>query len=107
MIEPSGKALHVDENEDILCDVCAYNYGHEHEYNTDTWESDSTHHWHSTTCGHENAKGDYAKHTDIDGNFKCDTCQVPYEELDPEVPDYDGTVIITPPHYIGGSKPQS
>ena len=98
---------HVDENGDILCDVCSYNYGHEHQFNTSNWITDETHHWHVATCEHSAVKGSYAMHTDIDGNFKCDVCQCPYEDLEvPNIPDSDGTVIVTPPHYIGGNKPK-
>ena len=105
-VEPKDKEAHVDENGDILCDKCPWNYGHEHTFNTDTWVTDETHHWHSSTCEHPDVKGDYEEHTDINWDFKCDICQAPYEDLDPDMPDdYDDeNVIIMPPHYIGGSK---
>ena len=100
-IDAIEEGAHIDSDNNSECDVCTYNYGHEHTFNTSTWTTDETHHWHTATCVHGTIKGDYAKHTDYDGNFTCDTCGAPYEEFD--IPNQSGgTVIETPPHYIGG-----
>ena len=101
-------ALGYDGN--IVCDVCSYNYGHEHIFNTEEWITDETHHWHAPTCQHngescannESVKADYEKHTDINQDFRCDECLASYEDLDTDIPDYDDDdVIIMPPHIIG------
>ena len=102
-VQNYGEEAHVDENRDILCDVCGYNYGHEHTFDTTDWTTDETHHWHQATCGHEDViKGDYAEHIDQNWDFKCDVCGVQYEGIPGNS---ENDVIIMPPHYIGGSKP--
>ena len=104
-VEPYGKEEHVDENGDILCDVCSYNYGHSHTA-SEEWSGDETHHWHATDCeGHDEIKLDYEEHTDEDQNFYCDECGKFYEDLDPDLPDDydDDEIIVMPPHYIGGN----
>lgn len=63
---------HIDLDSNIECDICGYNYGHDHTYATE-WTSDERGHWYATTCGHE-TQGSYAKH-DTDGvNGECSVC---------------------------------
>ena len=42
---------HADENEDGLCDVCQYEIGHKHTYESE-WTVDDDKHWHKATCSH-------------------------------------------------------
>lgn len=70
--ERSELAAHVDANEDGLCDVCEYEIGHTHTYES-AWSSNDTHHWKNPTCTHEE-KGEYSTHSDEDINGACDVC---------------------------------
>lgn len=71
--QKSELAAHSDEDQDGLCDVCSYNVGHTHTFATE-WESNELAHWHVATCKHTDEKGDYAAHTDVNANGKCDVC---------------------------------
>ena len=48
---------------------------HTHTYDASTWESNSTYHWHPTTCGHDEAlvKEEHV-FTEKDGNSVCVVC---------------------------------
>ncbi len=65
-------AAHTDANNDGACDVCAYNGGHEHTYNTDAWAMDATHHWHAAECNHSVTQ-DSEEH-DLNDAGVCDVC---------------------------------
>lgn len=69
----SDVAAHTDADQDGKCDVCNYDSGHIHTF-ADTWTSDETHHWKTATCLHTDEKGEFAAHTDSDGNGSCETC---------------------------------
>ena len=67
-------AAHVDSNEDGVCDVCAYETGHIHTYESN-WTYDETNHWKQATCAHTSEKGEISLHSDEDVNGSCDVCQ--------------------------------
>ncbi len=76
----SDRAAHVDENNDSVCDVCTYDYDHEHKYSED-WTPTEGGHWHLPTCKHDVDGSDFEPHVDeklhdgtegVDG--KCDIC---------------------------------
>lgn len=63
---------HVDENNDGVCDICAFQIcGHSF---SNTWTSNDTHHWHAILCTCSIARKDYAEHVDADGDGGCDVC---------------------------------
>ncbi len=98
-----GKAEHFDSDEDDYCDGCGRSMICEHTYDESEWHSDGTHHWYVPTCGHneDDTKGSYDNHTDVDGNFKCDVCEVFYEDTDLSSPDFsDDDIIQLPSHII-------
>lgn len=66
------KAEHSDENNDGVCDVCAYSGDHTHIYET-TWSSDESKHWHAASCGHSVIR-DEEKHADRNMDGACDVC---------------------------------
>ena len=68
----SEQAAHVDENGDLKCDVCGYNYPHEHVFDMDKWTSDETNHWHAALCGHDAKNGEAAHTPDVTG--VCTVC---------------------------------
>lgn len=47
---------------------------HTHTYDTTTWKTDATKHWHEATCGCEDVYGDVAGHTDGNHDGVCDEC---------------------------------
>lgn len=71
--EHSEFASHEDADEDGKCDVCEYELGHEHSFETE-WTYDENHHWKNATCTHSDEKGEYALHSDEDLNSICDLC---------------------------------
>ena len=77
-IEPKGKSAHVDENNDGICDVCAWDYGHTHVYDETKWAYDSDGHFYKATCGHDVVGKNFAAHTDFDNNGACDKCAWDY-----------------------------
>ena len=95
---------HADTDNDGECDVCGYDWDHEHTFATD-WTTDATHHWHEPSCTHS-VKGDYGEHTDADGNFICDTCRKKFEQKAPGI-DEDDDVIETPKFEVTPSSPQN
>ena len=72
------EAAHVDENNDGLCDVCAYDYGHTHTY-AEAWDYDKDNHWHKPDCGHDVANSDTAAHIDENNDGLCDVCTYDYD----------------------------
>ncbi len=72
------EAAHMDENNDGLCDICAYDYDHMHTY-ANEWTHDATNHWHAPSCGHTVANVDTAAHLDEDNNGLCDVCAYDYD----------------------------
>ena len=108
-----------DKDKDGICNHCGYQMcNHEGNINRDKygyiiWENDGTpgenngtHHWYTASCCPA-AKIEYGEHTDVDVSFRCDRCEQIREDPNPVIPDIgdDDTIIITPPHYIGG-KPK-
>ena len=68
----ADKAEHSDENNDGVCDVCAYGGDHTHTYE-DKWSSDDKQHWHAASCGHD-VKRDEDNHADRNLDGACDVC---------------------------------
>ncbi len=73
-IAPTDKQEHVDRNLDGNCDACdAWDLLHTHTYaNTLTVDADT--HYYAATCEHSGARKDEEKHTDDNGDGKCDVC---------------------------------
>ena len=78
-IPVTDKGAHADANNDGLCDVCAYDYGHTHTYE-EGWSSDDNKHWYKASCGHDVIK-DEAPHKDQDMNGRCDICSAGYDHV--------------------------
>jgi len=74
-VEGTDKAAHADENNDGVCDGCAWNYDHEHEYDETTWKTDEENHWHEAKCEHDVPNKDLAAHEDGDDDGLCDVCK--------------------------------
>lgn len=75
-VEGSDKSEHIDENNDSLCDICAWNYDHTHTYDTSKWTVGVNSHYHAPTCGHNPVfvrEGEVA-HDDKNRDDICDTC---------------------------------
>ncbi len=66
-------SAHTDSNNDKLCDVCGYDYDHEHTYATE-WTSDENGHSYTPTCGCTVEGKDKASHIDSDNDGACDIC---------------------------------
>ncbi len=75
--EKADEAAHVDANNDVVCDVCGYDYGHTHTYG-DTWSMDEANHWYASACGHESMTKDKAAHVDANNDKACDVCAYDY-----------------------------
>ena len=75
---------HVDNDGDLLCDVCGYQLGHIHTPDAE-WHTDKFRHWHvCTTCGED---CNMYWHEDNDDNGYCDLCG--YElEYNPDIGTY-------------------
>ncbi len=72
--QKKDNAEHVDQDQDGVCDVCAYEVGHEHTYSQD-WAYDAEDHWHPATCVHTTEQGDKDKHADeAPQDGECDVC---------------------------------
>ncbi len=69
---------HVDKNNDAVCDVCGYDYGHTHTYDTDRWTLTEGGHWHAPTCDHTIPGIDLTDHVDADNDSICDGCGYDY-----------------------------
>lgn len=77
--EKLSSAPHADANNDSVCDVCGYDYGHTHEFAAE-WSHNDTSHWYASTCSHE-VKKDEGIHADTDNNGICDVCSWNYDHL--------------------------
>lgn len=76
----SDQANHVDENGDLVCDVCGWNYPHEHTFDND-WAANAEGHYHPSTCGHDVTSEVEAHTPDIMG--VCTVCG--YQVSNPDV----------------------
>ncbi len=47
---------------------------HTHTYDTATWKSNATAHWHAATCAHTDEKSDVDGHADANRDGVCDVC---------------------------------
>lgn len=65
---------HTDANEDSKCDVCEYEVGHTHTYESE-WSFNEEKHWLASTCSHADEKKDFDLHSDEDDNGECDVCK--------------------------------
>ncbi|MBE6585091.1 MAG: hypothetical protein E7645_01035 [Ruminococcaceae bacterium] len=72
------KAAHVDADSNEECDVCRYDYNHEHTYDTETWVWDKKVHYHASTCGHA-VRANEEAHKDVDNDGICDVCTWNYD----------------------------
>ena len=71
--QQSAKAVHVDEDQDGVCDVCAYlDTEHTHTYKPE-WSMDQNEHWHEASCEHA-LTSDRAAHEDAENDGVCDVC---------------------------------
>lgn len=75
----SDQANHVDENGDLVCDVCGWNYPHEHTFDND-WAANAEGHYHPSTCGHDVTSEVEAHTPDIMG--VCAVCGYQVSEPD-------------------------
>ena len=66
-------AAHADANNDKVCDVCAYDYNHEHTYATE-YTSDKDAHWYAASCGCTVEGSGKGAHVDANNDGACDTC---------------------------------
>ncbi len=71
-------APHEDKNNDAICDVCTYDYGHTHTYAED-WTLAEGGHWHAPTCGHDVPGTELSDHVDADNNAICEGCGYDYD----------------------------
>ena len=85
------KLQHVDKNNDSLCDICEYDYGHAHTYETATWTVNCEQHWRAATCGHVVVGTEVGDHADTNGDGKCDTCNYVIEDIHEHVFDDEWT----------------
>ena len=74
------KLQHVDDNKDAICDVCKFEYDHEHTYSED-WTVDCTNHWNAADCGCIIPAVNVEAHVDENGDGECDTCKYVIEDL--------------------------
>ena len=74
------KLQHVDDNKDAICDVCKFEYDHEHTYSED-WTVDCTNHWNAADCGCIIPGANTEEHVDENGDGECDTCKYVIEDL--------------------------
>ena len=56
----------------VLAVACGGN--HTHAFDTSSWKSDATKHWHSATCEHTTELGDVDGHKDDNIDGTCDVC---------------------------------
>ncbi len=72
-VKASVKA-HADADNDKICDVCGYDYGHTHTF-SEEWTADEQGHRHSVSCGCSIDSADAAEHIDTNKDGACDTCE--------------------------------
>lgn len=75
-VDSLNAADHVDENNDGVCDVCAYTPNHTHIF-SQSWNTDGENHWHVALCEHD-VISDKAAHTANAAGF-CSICGVRME----------------------------
>lgn len=61
--------VHVDEDEDNICDECQ-TVLHKHTYK-DEWTFSENNHWHEATCEHFIERSDYVAHSFVNGVCVC------------------------------------
>ncbi len=76
-VEPADKGTHKDLGNDGVCDVCSYDYGHEHTYSV-SWTITETEHYKAASCSHNIAPKDKGAHADENNDGLCDTCSYDY-----------------------------
>lgn len=74
------KLNHVDDNKDAICDVCKFEYDHEHTYAED-WTADCTNHWYAADCGCIIPGTEVGAHADENGDGECDVCKYVINDL--------------------------
>ncbi len=72
--------LHADDNNDGVCDDCAYDYDHTHTY-AEEWTSEGGYHFHVADCGHTVANADVTACTPDDLGA-CTVCKAVVGEPD-------------------------
>ena len=87
-VDVKDKGVHADENNDGICDTCAWNYNHEHTYEQE-WSYDKNNHWQDPSCSHEVEIINKAPHSDSNGDGCCDICDMRAEEEAPATPDIE------------------
>ncbi len=70
--EKANTGVHVDEQNDGVCDVCGYGSDHEHTFASE-WSNDAENHWHASDCGHD-VKDALGAHADENNDDVCDVC---------------------------------
>lgn len=76
-VAEKNKAAHTDENNDGVCDGCAWDYDHTHTY-AQEWTHDQENHWHEASCGHS-LTSDSESHADENNDSICDGCAWDYD----------------------------
>ena len=66
-------AKHSDDNQDGKCDVCEYEVGHTHTYESN-WTFDEKSHWKKATCLHRDEVDKLSLHSDENLDGSCDVC---------------------------------
>ncbi len=66
-------ATHTDTDNNKICDVCSYDYGHVHEWEAE-WSSDESGHRYAVSCGCSIQAKDEAAHIDENNDGACDVC---------------------------------
>lgn len=79
-VEKYNLALHIDSNNDGICDTCSYDEhsGAGHTY-ADVLSKDETNHWYAPTCGHDVAGKDVEAHVDANNDKVCDVAGCGYD----------------------------
>lgn len=95
-----SKAPHADDNNDGICDGCAWDYGHTHTY-AEEWTHDQENHWHAVSCGHT-LKVEKTPHADDNNDGICDGCAWDYDHTHTYA-DGDNWSINTTHHWHGAT----
>ncbi len=72
-VDGTDLSEHVDADNNSVCDVCAWDYEHEHTY-ADEFSTDENEHWKEVTCGHDIPAGEKNIHVDANKDGLCDVC---------------------------------
>ena len=73
--------VHIDENNDGICDVCTYSQAHEHTF-AEAYSFDVNGHWHDASCGHS-VTTEVEAHT-ANSYGLCSVCGYKVSEFKPE-----------------------